>query len=298
VAGGLTGALRGARWTSPSGRRPRQAGFDGRAALLVLPLVCGATFLILPLCALTARALSEDGVSAVAHTLENELFLSAVWRTLLLSITVTLICSIVGTGYAIAVTAVGRVFGAALLAALFTTFWISVLVRTFGWVLLFEPNGALDQFLRKLGLLDQPLDIFQTTGAMYPAMVHVMLPYQILPVYAAMRRLDPSQLKAAQSLGAPPRTVLRHVVMPHVRPAILAGAALVFMFSLAFYITPALLGGPGDFTVATIIAQTFNQELDFAQAATMSLLLLVFILVLYLLVDRFVPLIPAGEERS
>jgi ABC-type spermidine/putrescine transport system permease subunit I len=123
-----------------------------------------------------------------------------------------------------------------------------------------------------------------------------MLPFFILPVYASCLRLDPNLLRAGQSLGGGPLAVLRHVVLPHLRPAILAGASIVFMLSLAFYVTPLLLGGPGDLTVATLIAREFNEVYDLGSAATMAVILLIVVLALYLVIDRFVRLIPALEE--
>ena len=114
--------------------------------------------------------------------------------------------------------------------------------------------------LRRLGLLDDTLDLLQTTRAMYPAMVHVLLPFFVLPVYAACLRLEPEQLRAGQSLGAGPRSLLRHVVLPHLRPSIVAATSLVFMLALAFYITPLLIGGPTQLTIATLIDREFSQR--------------------------------------
>lgn len=266
--------------------------------LLLAPVLAGLAFLVLPLLAIAARSISDQGAGGIVDMLGNELFVDALRRTLFLSLTVTALCWAIGTIYAIALVVSPRAIAGVLLAVLFITFWISALVRTFGWVLLFEPNGVLDQQLHKLGLIDEPLDLLQTTPAMYPAMVHVMLPFFILPVYAACLRLDPDLLRAAQSLGGRPLDVLRHVVLPALRPAMLAGASLVFMLSLSFYITPLLLGGPEDLTIATLIAREFGEVYDIGSAATMALILLIVVLALYLLVDRFVSLIPALGDRS
>jgi putative spermidine/putrescine transport system permease protein len=265
--------------------------------LLVAPICAGALFLILPLAALAARAVSDQGAGGFVEVLENDLFIDAVKRTLALSLTVSVVCAVVGTAYAVAIAASRRVVAYFLVGILLSAFWLSVLVRTFGWVLLFQPNGALDQLLRDLGLIDDSLDLLQTTPAMYPAMVHAMLPFFVLPVYSACLRLDPDLLRAGQSLGAKPTAVLRHVVLPHLRPAILAGASLVFMLSLAFYVTPLLIGGPSELTIATLIDREFNELYDISSAARMALILLVLVLAIFLLIDRFVPLIPAGDDR-
>jgi ABC-type spermidine/putrescine transport system permease subunit I len=273
----------------PTGVRP--------GLLLFIPCLAAIVFLLLPLVALALRAISEQGLDGFVDVFENRTFVEAFKRTLLLSAAVTAICSVVGTAYAVAIVASPRRLGYALLAVLLSAFWISLLVRTFGWILLFQPNGALDQWVQALGLTDGSLELLQTTQAMYPAMIHVLLPFFVLPVYAACRRLDPELLRAGQSLGAKPLAVLRHVVLPQLRPAILAAASLVFILSLAFYVTPLLIGGPSELTVATLIDREFNEQFDLGSAATMGLVLLVIVLAIYLVVDRFVSLIPGGAER-
>ena len=247
--------------------------------------------------AVAVRALSDQGLGGFVDVMTDDVFLEALRRTLLLSTVATVVCAIVGTAYALALMVAPRVIAYVLLAILFSAFWVSFLVRTLGWVILFQPNGALDRLLQGIGVIDGSLDLLQTTTAMYPAMIHVMLPFLVLPVFAACLQLDPNQLRAGQSLGAKPLAILRHVVLPHLRPAIFAGAALVFMISLAFYVTPLLIGGPDQLTIATLIDREFNQLFDFGTAATMAVLLLVVILAIYLVADRFVSLIPTGNGR-
>lgn len=280
---------RGARrpTVDPTGIRP--------GWLLAIPLVAGIVFLVLPLVLLADRALADQGLAAFGDVIGDDAFLDAARRTFLLSAVVTVMCVVLGTVYALALVAVPRVLGFALLGVLLSAFWISLLVRTFGWVVLFQPNGALDQFVRDIGLTDRSLDLLQTTKAMYPAMLHVLLPFFVLPVYAACMRLDPDRLRASQSLGARPLWVLWHVVLPHLREAIVAAASLVFMLALAFYVTPLLIGGPSQLTVATLIDRQFNQDFDLGAAATTGLLLLLCVLAIYVVVDRFVSLVP--EQR-
>jgi ABC-type spermidine/putrescine transport system permease subunit I len=263
---------------------------------LAIPLIAAVLFVILPLAAVADRALSDSGATGFADVISSPLFIDAFKRTLLLSFVVAALCAVAGTTYALALVAVPRRLAYGLLAILLSTFWLSFLVRTFGWVLLFQPNGALDQALQDAGLTSDSLGLLQTTTAMYPAMVHVMFPFLVLPVYAACLRLDPELLYAGQSLGAKPLSVIRHVVLPQLRPAILAGASLVFILSLAFFVTPLLIGGPSQLTVATLIDRQFSQLYDIGGAATIALVLLVAVLVLYLVADRFVNLIPVGDD--
>ncbi|ADB50690.1 ABC transporter permease [Conexibacter woesei] len=291
---------------TPTGRvaAPRRRGAARRAGdptgiraglLLLVPLAAGVLFLVLPLILLADRALAGHGVSGFADVLTDATFLDAGRRTLLLSVVVTGLCVVVGTVYAVALVAAPRRLSLVLLGVLLSAFWISLLVRTFGWVVLFQPNGALDQLLQKLGLTDGSLELLQTTRAMYPAMLHVLLPFFVLPVFAACMRLDPDLLRASQSLGARPLAVLWHVVLPHLRSAIVASASLVFMLALAFYVTPLMIGGPSQLTISTLIDREFGQEFDLAGAAAMGLVLLAFVLVIYVIVDRFVSLVPGRE---
>jgi putative spermidine/putrescine transport system permease protein len=290
-AAGASGSLPRRGWlaiaASPVGIRP--------GWLLLIPLCAGVAFLVLPILALAVRAVSDGGVGGFVEVFESAMFRDALQRTLALSVVVTLISTILGTAYALALVAVPRRLAYLLLIVLLAAFWLSLLVRTFGWVLLFQPNGALDQLLQNLGLIDGSLDLLQTTKAMYPAMVHVMLPFLVLPVYAACLRLDHDLLRAGQSLGATPLAVLRHVVLPQLRPAILGGASLVFMLSLAFYITPLLIGGPSQMTIATLIDHEFSVAYDLGSAATISVVLLAIVLALYFVADRFVSLVPSVE---
>ena len=287
------GLLRVRQWASTRGGVGVRPGL-----LLLLPLIATLLFLVLPLAALVDRSVSDQGIGAAFDLLGDDLFVDALKRTLVLSLIVTFGCCVIGVPYTLAMVGARRSVGLVLLLILLSTFWISILVRTFGWVLLLQPAGALEQVLHKFGLVSGSLDLFQTTPAMYPAMVHVMLPFFILPVYASCLRLDTDLLRAGQSLGAKPLSVLRHVVLPHLRPAILAGASIVFMLSLGFFVTPLLLGGPDNLTVATLINRQFSELYDLGTAATMALFLLIVVLVLYLVIDRFVPLVQSGAPDT
>jgi ABC-type spermidine/putrescine transport system permease subunit I len=126
-------------------------------------------------------------------------------------------------------------------------------------------------------------------------MVHVLLPYMVLPVYVACRQIDHEQLRAAQSLGAGPLRIIRSVLLPHLRPSIMVGSAITLMLSLAFYVTPRLIGGPKNLTLATLIDNKFNAEFDIVGASAVALLLLVVVLAVFFVVDRFIDIVPSGK---
>lgn len=284
--------------TVPAVRRSHFEPTEIRStALLTVPLFAAMAFLVLPLVALFVRAWAAGGFQAFVDVATDAQFLDALQRTLMLSAVVTAACLVTGTIYAVAAVGAPPLIGRILLVLIVGAFWISLLVRTFGWVVLFQPNGALDQLVQSLGMSDKSLDLLQTTTAMYPAMVHVLLPFFVLPVYAGMSGLDPALLRASESLGAGPLTVLRHVIIPHLRASLGAGSALVFMLALSFYVTPLLLGGPSQLTIATLIDRKFNREFDLGSASVMGIVLLVTVMVLFLIVDRFVSIVPTGTER-
>lgn len=282
-------AMRGEDARGSRGRRLDAMAAPGGGRLLVVPLVFLTLFLVGPL---VMVAVTTGGTGAFRQALTDQVVGGAVRRTLAIAAAVTAITLVLGTVYALAIVATRGVVRAVLIGVLLAGFWISILVRTLGWVLLYEPGGPLERVLHGLRFLpaDKPIDLLQTTAGMYPAMVHVMLPYMVLPIWAALRGQDPEQVRAARSLGAGPLMVLRRVVLPQARSGIVAGAVLVFTLSLGFYITPRLLGGPGDITVGTLVGDQFEASLsgDFSEPAAVGLLLVVAILVLYTVTDRLV----------
>jgi ABC-type spermidine/putrescine transport system permease subunit I len=168
--------------------------------------------------------------------------------------------------------------------------WISVLVRTFSWMLLLERNGPINRVLKEIGLTDQPLALlFNSTGELI-GMVHVLLPYAILPLYAAMDRIDPRLLLASDGLGASLFDTFRRVYFPLSLPGLFGGATFVFLLSLGFFITPALLGGAKAMTLSMLIASFVTERLAWDMAAAASLVLLVTTLALLALFSNLVPL--------
>jgi putative spermidine/putrescine transport system permease protein len=256
--------------------------------LLVPPVALLTVGLLAPLVAVVAAGSAAHGpVRMLSEPLRSEVFLTAVGRTLWLSTLVTVGTWLVGTVFALALAVAPRWLGGALFGVLFLTFWISLLVRTFGWMLTLQPAGALDSLAKQLHLTPDGLGLYQTTAGLVPAMVHIMLPYLVLPLYADLRGIDPAQLRAARSLGAGEWLTMRTVVLPAMRPGTVAGIVLVFVMSLGFYVTPAFLGGPGNQVVSIVIGTQFGRLQDLGGAASMGVILLAGTLGLYLLAERF-----------
>ena len=165
-------------------------------------------------------------------------------------------------------------------------FWTSFLVRTFSWMILLGRNGAVNKLLLALGITDAPLSlIFNFTGTMI-GMVHVLLPYMVFPIYSAMLRVDRDLMLAAEGLGASGWQVFWRVFLPLTMPGVMAGTALVFILSLGFYITPALLGGGRVIMIAVLIEQQVRQFLEWGFASALSILLLIATLLALLALNR------------
>ncbi|MGE0006028.1 MAG: ABC transporter permease [Parvibaculaceae bacterium] len=246
---------------------------------------------IVPLARLFSLAFTDEaGMFATFITLaDSEVYRRVMINTFLVAFAVDFITVVLAWPVAYVLTRLtGFWFAFALYGVLFP-FWISVLVRTFSWMILLERNGPLNRLLRDLGLTDQPLALlFNDTGVMI-GMVHVLLPYAILPLYGAMSRIDPRLLMASDGLGAGLFDTFRRVYFPLCFPGLAGGAIFVFLLSLGFFITPALLGGSNAITLSMLIASFINDRLAWSLAAAASIFLLVIVLALLAATARLVP---------
>jgi putative spermidine/putrescine transport system permease protein len=165
-------------------------------------------------------------------------------------------------------------------------FWTSILVRVAAWIVLLQSEGLVNHALIGLHLIGQPLALlFNRTGVVI-AMVHILLPFMILPLYSVMRGVPPTFLRAAVSLGSAPLAAFFRVYVPQTYPGIGAGALLVFILSIGYYVTPALLGGPEDQMLSYYIAQYTNVNVNWGMACALGALLLAATLVLYAVYRR------------
>lgn len=178
-----------------------------------------------------------------------------------------------------------------LMIFVFVPFWTSILVRSYAWMVLLGREGTVNRILTGVGLRDEPAQLLNTRFAVYVGMVHILLPFMILPLYSVMRGIDRNYLRAAENLGGKPSQVFRHVFLPLSLPGIGAGCLVVFILSLGFYITPALLGGQRDVMISMLIAQQVT-TLKWGFASALALILLAIALAIYLAFNRIL-----GVER-
>ncbi len=166
-------------------------------------------------------------------------------------------------------------------------FWTSILVRVAAWIVLLQSEGLVNKTLMALGFIQAPLELLFNRFGVYVSMTHILLPFMILPLYSVMKSIPPSYVRAAVSLGSHPFAAFWRVYVPQTYPGVGAGVLLVFILSLGYYITPALLGGPNDQLVSYYVAYFTNVALNWGMATALGVLLLVATLILYSFYQRF-----------
>ena len=230
---------------------------------------------VTPLYLLRGLDLDLTAEGAIVTQPEGQgVFVNLFARSFAIAIVVTGLCVLIGYPVAHAIAGLPRGWGRAAMALVLVPFWISILVRTTAWFILLQHDGPVNAALLALGLIDSPVQLMFTRFAVLLAMVHVLLPFVILPLVGVMRRIDRGLLRAAASLGAPAWRRFAFVYLPLTLPGVGAGALIVFMMAIGFYITPALLGGAGDQMVSASIADYVNGSLNWGMAAALSVWLL------------------------
>lgn len=251
------------------------------ATLGIVPVVFLLVLFLYPVLRFLLLSVEGGSLAHFEKALTDGLHLLVLWETIRISAIVTLVCLLLGypLSYWLATTsALWRNIGFALLLL---PFWISVLVRTYAWMILLGRNGVLNRQLVGWGVIDAPLPLLHNTTGVVIGMVHVLLPYMVFPLYAVMRRVDPALLSAAEGLGAPGWQVFRRVYLPLTLPGVLSGATLVFVISLGFFITPALLGGGRVLMIGVLIERHVRQHLDWGLAAACAIIVLIAALAIY-----------------
>lgn len=229
----------------------------------------------------------DDGGVKLAPA-EERLFLSTLLRTLTISAFVTIICVLLAYPIANAVVSIGGRFSALMLACVLLPFWTSLLVRTSAWIVILQKEGIINRTLQALGLTSAPLElVFNRTG-LYIAMVHILLPFMVLPLISVMKGIPPSYVRASSSLGAGPLTTFFRVYFPLTLPGVGAGCLLTFIIAAGYYVTPTLVGGASDQMLSYFVAFYANTTINWGMSAALGVLLLTCILALYIAIGRII----------
>ena len=216
----------------------------------------------------------------------DEYYLSIFWRTLRVAALTTLICAIIGVPEAYILSRMRDPWRSVFLLVIIGPLLVSVVVRTFGWSMLLGSQGLVNQGLDILGF--SPVRILYTETAIVIALVHVMLPFMVIPVWTALQKLDPMVEAAAWTLGASHFTALRRVVMPQVTLGMLSGSLIVFGLSASAFAVPALLGGRRLKMAATLVYDEYLHELNWPLGAAIAIIVLVANLCIMLAYNRMV----------
>lgn len=235
---------------------------------------------------LLAQSFEGGSLSAYEKALTDGLYVGVLIDTMLIGAYVSAVCLVLGYPVAYFLASTRPPWPTIGIMFVLLPFWTSILVRTYGWMILLGRNGIVNRSLIEAGLITTPLPLLNNMNGVLIGMVHVLLPYMVFPIYAVMRRVDPGLIAAAEGLGAPSWQIFRRVYFPLTLPGVLAGVTLVYILSIGFFITPALLGGGKVIMIAVLIEMQVRQFLNWGFAAALSAVLLVATLIVYLVLRR------------
>ncbi|ENO75691.1 binding-protein-dependent transporter system inner membrane protein [Thauera sp. 27] len=232
------------------------------------------------------RVIDADGNIVTAPD-DERIYVDVLLRTFWMSLIVTVCCLTLGFPVAYLMASLSTRHSNMLMIFVLLPFWTSVLVRVAAWIVLLQNEGLVNRLLMWLGLTDSPLQLLFNRFGVYVAMVHILLPFMVLPLYSVMKGISPVYMRAALSLGCPPFRSFWKIYFPQTLPGIGAGGLLVFIMCMGYYITPALLGGPKEQMLSYFIAFYTNQTINWGMAAALSAVLLAATLLLYMVYARY-----------
>jgi mannopine transport system permease protein len=284
-------------------RRGRSARrFSPLASWLLLSgvIVFLGLLFFLPVFEVLTQSLFDPRFTTANYTLlfQEPLYLRVLQRTVQISFAVAVLCVVLGYPVAFLMARSSGLVVAIVGACVLIPLWTSVLVRSYAWIVMLQRNGLINQWFTSLGLIDRPLRMIYTDGAVILAMVHVLLPFVILPLYGSLKGIPDDLYKAAGISGAGAWGTFRHVVVPLSLPGVSAGFALVFIQALGFFVTPALVGGPQSMMIATLIGKEIRDGTSWGVACALAALLLAATLAFMFVFNRALRIERiAGEQR-
>lgn len=235
------------------------------------------------------RKYDDEGNVVKADTL-YQIYVNNFIKTLWMSCIITFFCFILAFPVAYLLSTLPMRASNLLMILVLLPFWTSLLVRTTAWIAILQTEGVLNDILVFIGLVADDARIqmiYNQTGTII-SMVHILLPFMILPLYSVMKTISPSYMRAARSMGGTPFNAFRRIYFPQTIPGIAAGTLLVFILSIGFYITPALVGGEDGILISNLIAYHIQKSLNWSLGAALGSILLVIVLVLYWIYNKLV----------
>ena len=232
----------------------------------------------------------EPGLQNYSKLVESDTLARIMWTTIRICVITTGFSVILGYSVAYAMAHAYRREQSFMLTFLLVSFWISILVRTFSWLMLLGRKGLVNESLEVIGLISEPVAFMRNELGVLIGMVHYMIPYAVLPLLVNMQTLDQRVMSASRNLGASASQTFFRIYLPMTRPGIVASALLVFILSLGFYVTPAVLGGGKVLMVAEYISVQLLVTLKWGVAAMLAALMLAGVLVMLWIMSKFMKL--------
>lgn len=233
---------------------------------------------------------TTDAGEIVKKSENKQIYQSLFGRTLMMSFTITAICILLAYPIAYLLATLPLAKSNLLMILVLLPFWTSLLVRTTTWIVLLQTQGVVNDLLVWMNIIDEAgrlQMIFNKTGTII-AMTHILLPFMILPLYSVMKTIPPYYMRAALSLGANPVVAFVRVYIPMTVTGIGAGSLLVFILSIGYYITPALVGGQSGLLISNMIAYHMQNSLNWGLAGALGFILLVIVLLFYALFNKVI----------
>lgn len=231
--------------------------------------------------------ITDDGSIARAPA-EERLYVATLLRTLWIGFVTTLVCLAIGYPLAHSLVSLPRRFASVLMLCILLPFWTSLLVRTSAWIVVLQKEGIVNRLLTETGLIDQPLELIFNRFGLHVAMVHILLPFMILPILSVMKGVSPAYMKASASLGAHPVVGFFKIYLPLTLPGVGAGCLMTFIIGIGYYITPTLVGGASDQMTSYFIAYFANTTINWGMSAALGSILLACVMLLYAVVGRLI----------
>ncbi|MHA2891652.1 spermidine/putrescine ABC transporter permease PotB [Bacillus cereus] len=264
-----------------------------KGKLLALPTVAWLLiFFLIPLVFVLGFAFMQRGAYGIVEmqfTLENisrvfdPLYLGTLWETVKIAVITTVICLLIGYPFAYTITIVDRKYRSILLLLATIPFWINFLVRSYAWIVILRSQGLVNTLLLKLGIISEPLNLLYNTPSVILGMVYSLLPFMILPVYAAIEQLDKRKLEAAYDLGATPIKAFWNITVPMTMSGIATGSILVFVSSIGMFVVSDVMGGSKVALIGNVIQNQFLGARDWPFGSALSIIVVLFsVLLIYL----------------
>ena len=262
----------------------------GNILALVAPLVVYLMiFYAYPMLQMISRSFQDPNLTLIHYFdfFRMPACYYAMFNTFKIALFTTIFCFILGYPIAYLLTTVSQRSAQILTVLIIVPFWISILVRIYAWMVLLGRNGIVNQLLMKLSVIETPIAMMHNRFGVYVGMINILLPYMIFPLFSVMKGIDKTLVNAALIMGAPPWKAFLKVFFPLSLPGVAAGGLLVFIIALGFFITPALLGGAKDTTIALLIQIQVDELLNWGLAAAMATMLLICTSIVLVIYNRY-----------